>query len=81
MNEGVITGWDPRTCLCCGGLMINFEGNTNPFDGDFYLISNDAAELGITGKTKFPVRMNVNWVKDTTVCRLANYIIIKSFRY
>lgn len=64
--HAVITGYDPRMCACCGGLMINFDGQTDPgFSTDYYLIKNDPASLGITANTIFPVHANVTWTLET----------------
>ena len=49
-----------------------------------YMINSDSATrsfLGISNSTKFPVRMKVDWVKDTTGCKgIGNYIIITLFK-
>lgn len=73
MNDAIITGSDARMCVCCGGLMITFNGEVKPYTGDFKLIKNTAA-TGITEKDTFPVYVKVDWKADTTdVC---NHIII-----
>jgi hypothetical protein len=51
--DAIITGSDMRMCICCGGLMINFDGETQPYAGDFKLIANPE-DLGITENDKFP---------------------------
>ena len=63
MNDAIITGADQRYCICCGGLMINFNGETRPYTGDFKLISN-GADLGITEKDTFPIYVEVDWKND-----------------
>jgi hypothetical protein len=68
MNNGTITGFDMRDCVCCGGLMINFRNEIKSYTGEFYLIDNNPSEFGINDKTKFPVQMMVNWVKDSMKC-------------
>lgn len=73
MNDAIITGSDVRTCICCGGLMITFDGETRPYTGDFRLIQN-SADIGITEKDKFPIYVKVDWsVNTNNVC---NQIII-----
>jgi hypothetical protein len=52
MNDAIITGSDMRMCVCCGGLMINFDGEARPYAGDYKLIEN-SADLGITEKIPF----------------------------
>lgn len=68
MNDGVITGYDARECACCGGLMINFLNETEPYEGEFYLISNNPADLGISDTAKFPLFVRVSWKKDSISC-------------
>ena len=68
MDDGIITGFDSRMCPCCGGLMINFSGETQPYKGNFYLITNDPSELGITNNSAFPIRIKVDWTQDDVVC-------------
>ncbi len=73
MNDAIITGVDARTCVCCGGLMITFNGATTPYTGDFRLIENEGA-VGITDKDRFPVYVKVDWKEDrSTIC---NHILI-----
>ena len=64
MNDGVITGFDARACPCCGGLMISFKGETQPYQGEFYLIQNNPSELGINNNSTFPIYMKVDWTSD-----------------
>jgi len=74
--NAIITGFDLRMCACCGGLMINFDGETKAYNGDFKLIDN-AVDLGISENDKFPVFARVEWTPDTT--NICNYIIITKF--
>ena len=63
--QAVITGYDPRMCACCGGLMINFEGITHPvISPDYYQVKNDPEALGITSSMSFPVFADVTWVLE-----------------
>lgn len=67
-NDAIITGSDVRMCICCGGLMITFDGETKPYTGNFRRISNPGA-LGLTQADTFPIYVNVDWMEDTTnVC-------------
>lgn len=68
MNDGVITGFDARACPCCGGLMINFKGETQPYKGEFHLIRNNPSELGITNTSTFPIYIKVDWTLQATGC-------------
>jgi len=77
MSNAIITGSDARMCICCGGLMINFDGETKPYTGDFKLIEN-SADLGITDNDKFPIYIKVDWKVDTT--KACDRIIITRFK-
>ena len=77
MANGIITGSDARMCICCGGLMITFDGETRPYAGDFRLIEN-SADLGITEKDTFPIYVKVDWKVDTN--NVCNHIIIIRFK-
>jgi len=73
MNDAIITGFDERACICCGGLMITFNGETRAYTGDFRLIENGGS-IGITEKDRFPVYVKVDWKEDpANVC---NHILI-----
>lgn len=73
MNEAIITGSDKRMCVCCGGLMITFNGETRAYTGAFRLIENSSG-IGITDKDQFPVYVKVDWKEDTT--NVCNHIFI-----
>jgi len=69
MEDAIITGSDVRACICCGGLMITFDGDSKPYSGDFRLISNRAMDIGITQFDTFPIYVRVAWKEDTSnVC-------------
>lgn len=74
MKDAIITGSDVRTCLCCGGLMITFDGESKPYSGDFRLISNRAVDIGITQSDTFPIYVKVDWKEDTS--NVCNHIFI-----
>jgi hypothetical protein len=78
LKSAVITGYDLRVCVCCGGLMLNFNGETEPYKGDFYLVDNKPSELGITETTKFPVYIDVAY-NHLEKCNGA-YITITGFK-
>ena len=80
MDHGIITGYDMRACICCGGLMINFNGDTATYKDPYYLITNSSQQLGITDTTSFPIRMQVDWVPDTTICDGVDHIKITRFK-
>ena len=74
MHDAIITGSDMRACICCGGLMITLDGESKPYTGNFRLISNSAADIGITQADKFPIYVNVDLKEDTT--NVCNHILI-----
>ena len=73
MNDAIITGSDARTCICCGGLMITFNGETRAYNGYFRLIEN-GGDIGIADKDSFPIYVKVDWKEDTT--NVCNHILI-----
>ena len=79
-DHAVITGYDMRMCACCGGLMINFEGKTEPaFSTEFYQIKNMPESVGITSTTTFPVFVDVTWVLEAAPgCGSKGFVRIKS---
>lgn len=83
MNNGVITGFDSRTCPCCGGLMINFIGETQSYKEPFYLITNNPSELGINNSSTFPIYIKVDWTQEGVGCAsggIGNIIKITRFK-
>lgn len=78
MSDAVITGYDGRMCACCGGLMITFNGETRPYEGDFKLIDN-SADLSIKPADTFPIYVKVDWTTDPSRC-FGNYIEVTRFK-
>jgi hypothetical protein len=78
MSDAVITGYDARFCACCGGLMINFDGITEPYKGDFKLIDN-SSDLGISSNDTFPIYVKADWKSNPNVCG-GNHITITRFK-
>ena len=76
MSNAIITGCDQRMCVCCGGLMITFNGETRPYAGDFKLIEND---LGITCHETFPIYVKVDWTSDPNKC-FGKYITVTKLK-
>lgn len=77
-GDGIITGQDQRQCPCCGGLMINFIGETKPYTGTFYLIDNDISAFGISDSSSFPVAVKVEY-KILEKCK-STYIHINTLQ-
>jgi hypothetical protein len=59
-QQATITGYDLRTCPCCGGLKISFESKASVSTTDFKLIDNHP-ELGISPASTFPIPVDVRW--------------------
>lgn len=38
LTPAIITGQDFRFCPCCGGFIINFDGNDQLYEGDFKVV-------------------------------------------
>ena len=79
LQDGVITGFDQRACVCCGGLMISFGNKTEPDASQFFLIDNDPSEFGISGTSTFPVYVKAAWTL-TTKCAGQHIKITKLVR-
>ena len=78
--DAVITGNNQALCPCCGGLMINFNGETRPYTGDFKLIQNTDAELGISANDTFPLYVKVSWTPLSGGCGATRITITKLVR-
>jgi hypothetical protein len=75
VETAVITGYDGRYCGCCGGLMINFNDNPNPYEDAFSLIRELPDNAGIDHNTSFPVYVKVNY-KEVSTCTTQKLIEI-----
>ncbi len=66
LDDAVITGYDYRECLCCGGLIVNFGGSTDTFPDNYFLIRNKPEDTDLGPESDFPVFVHINWsvVKD-----------------
>jgi hypothetical protein len=61
--------------------MINFAGETESYKGQFYLIQNNPASLGIDSNSRFPIYIKVDWENPgCMVGGLGNLIIITKFK-
>lgn len=67
-GDAVIAGFDKRFCACCGGLVINFEGDTTLYSNNYYLIINKPEEFGIANDSQFPIYVKVDWEKVSNGC-------------
>jgi len=62
MDSGIITGLDPRDCMCCGGWFIDIRDTMRRFDQvppdcviDFNTIT-------------YPLQVKLDWKKKDTLC-------------
>jgi hypothetical protein len=77
MTPAIITGFDSRMCACCGGLMITFTNDPDPYQAEFYLLTNEAAELGLSMTTSFPVYLEVEY-EFKNIC--SKEVMIKKYK-
>ncbi|MGA2822780.1 MAG: hypothetical protein ABSE72_04570 [Bacteroidales bacterium] len=70
MNEGKITGSDPRECICCGGYFIDINKSTYRF---YELPENSGIDLK---NAKFPICVELDWKKVEPGC-IGDEIIIE----
>jgi hypothetical protein len=76
ISDAVITGFDARDCVCCGGLMINFNNDPVPYSGTFYLINELPVKPVIDNNTKFPLYVKITWSYDNKVCGASKFVDI-----
>jgi hypothetical protein len=76
-SNAVFTGYDARACVCCGGLMINFNNDTIPYSGTFYLVNELPSNPVIDNNTKFPLYARVTWKFSPRNCGGTNFVDIK----
>jgi hypothetical protein len=67
MSKGIITGYDGSECGCCGGFMINFNGETEPNQSKSNLIEN-SGELDVDPREDFPIYVKVSYVVNKDRC-------------
>jgi hypothetical protein len=77
ISDAVITGYDARDCICCGGLMINFNNDTIPYSGTYYLVNELPAKPVIDNNTKFPLYVRVTWKYSARNCGGIKFVDIK----
>ena len=75
MNNAEIIGYDVRLCPCCGGTEITIDNIANPNQNPFFLIGNLPANFDLGSNPIFPIKVKIDWNKDTANC-FGNYINI-----
>jgi hypothetical protein len=78
-DYATITGFDTRTCSCCGGLYMNLYSNRTTVIANSYIIKNSPASLGIDSHTVFPLYLYIDW-KTVSPDSCAQDITITSFK-
>jgi hypothetical protein len=69
MGAGVLTGYDPRDCACCGGLLINLNsGSSELFTDSTYQVDIVPDNLNIDANSDFPIYIDLDYSKDTKKC-------------
>ncbi|MFH1052514.1 MAG: hypothetical protein V1779_16470 [bacterium] len=72
-SEGVITGYDLRECMCCGGWFIVLADSTYRFN-EIPKESNINFE-----KDTFPISVKLDWKKSPAPC-LGDEIIVERMK-
>lgn len=67
-RNATIVGQSIATCACCGGLLMEIEGEKPPGNLQYFQLKNQPAEFGIDNNTVFPVYGKVVWVTDESRC-------------
>jgi len=69
-NEGIISGYDYRKCMCCGGYFVEVEDSTYRF----YVMPDD---FNFDWETDtFPLNVLLDWRLDSAQC-LGDEIIVE----
>jgi hypothetical protein len=69
LDSGIITGLDPRDCMCCGGWFIMVNDSVRRFD---------QAPVDCTidfSKVTYPLKVKVEWKKKDQLC-LGDEIVV-----
>jgi hypothetical protein len=64
-NTAQVTGYDTRTCDCCGGFMIKI---TDDDKGENYTAKTLPDNVGINQYSTFPINVEVDYTKDDKGC-------------
>jgi hypothetical protein len=78
--HGTLIGYDFATCPICGGIKVVIDDDTTKKPPPFYRINSTLPALGIPENTAFPIKVTLNWKKDTSAPREGNYILVSNVR-
>ena len=70
-SNGVITGYDLRECMCCGGYFIQIDSTKYRFDQ-----LPDSTDFTIPNNPEFPINVKLDWIPDSTAC-MPDMIIVQ----
>ncbi|HAS41795.1 MAG TPA: hypothetical protein DCS93_15050 [Microscillaceae bacterium] len=70
MQTAIITGFDARRCLCCGGFMVTFNDNPTPYEADYYQwrIPHNGPNFGVSHSSSFPLKVKINYQLKASDC-------------
>jgi hypothetical protein len=69
MGVGVITGFDPRDCACCGGLLINLNSTlTDMFTDSTYQVDHVPPNFPIGTNAVFPIFIRLDYLRTNALC-------------
>ena len=77
LNLVILTGTDYRECACCGGFMIDFSNNPEPYAGEFRLTQELPANSGITYTSEFPIYAWIKWKPLGEPCEFIEVLYIR----
>ena len=80
VSHGTLMGYDLAMCAICGGLKVVIANDTTKNPPPFYRINSTLPALGIPENTTFPIKITLNWKKDTSALRAGSYIIVSNVR-
>ncbi len=68
-SKGVVTGFDPRDCACCGGVLINVDSDsTELFTSKTYVIHSKPNDFIVNESTQFPIFVKLDWTETKGFC-------------
>ena len=73
-SSGVITGYDLRECMCCGGYFIEIDSTKYRFDQ-----LPDSTDFTIPNNPEFPINVSLDWHPDSSAC-LGDEIIVTAIK-
>ncbi|HVS93378.1 MAG TPA: hypothetical protein VHE59_15170 [Mucilaginibacter sp.] len=73
-----ITGYDMRECAspACGGLLLTINNDTAKNPPSFYHTRQTLTQLGLSGNSKLPISVNIDYKPDTGIFAEFHYIVI-----